>query len=148
MPIAYLKPVFYVVIYANIFTRSSASTQGLKVIFVSRKHSTFYFSVRSPFLFCSHLTGGDSNFDFGSLHTSIRWPQQVPNYGWKGRGYGHLTRVKFRDPNHVSTRSSAIATGPRNASCQLKYCQLSRNSAVSWTKYQMSLIDPCDKIVL
>ena len=75
MPIAYLKPVFYVVIYATIFTRSSASTQGLKVIFVSRstRPSTF----RSPFLFCSHLTGGDSNFDFGSLHTSVRWPQQV-----------------------------------------------------------------------
>jgi len=27
------------------------------------------------------------------------------------------------------TRSSAIAEGPRNASCQLKFCQLPRNSA-------------------
>ena len=27
------------------------------------------------------------------------------------------------------TRSSAIAEGPRDASCQLKYCQLPRNSA-------------------
>jgi len=58
---------------------------------------------------------------------------------------------------HVSTslaRSSAIAEGPRDASCQLKYCQLPRNSAEttcttkSWTKYQLSLIDPCNKIVL
>ena len=29
----------------------------------------------------------------------------------------------------VKTRSSAIAKGPRDASCQLKYCQLPRNRA-------------------
>jgi len=29
----------------------------------------------------------------------------------------------------VKTRSSAIAEGPRDASCQLKSCQLPRNSA-------------------
>ena len=29
----------------------------------------------------------------------------------------------------VNTRSSAIAKGPRDASCQLKSCQLPRNSA-------------------
>jgi len=29
----------------------------------------------------------------------------------------------------IKTRSSAIAEGPRNASCQLKSCQLPRNSA-------------------
>jgi len=29
----------------------------------------------------------------------------------------------------VKTRSSAITEGPRNASCQLKSCQLPRNSA-------------------
>ena len=29
----------------------------------------------------------------------------------------------------VNTRSSAIAEGPRDASCQLKSCQLPRNSA-------------------
>jgi len=28
-----------------------------------------------------------------------------------------------------ATRSSAIAEGPRDASCQLKFCQLPRNSA-------------------
>ena len=31
--------------------------------------------------------------------------------------------------NNVKTRSSAIAEGPRDASCQLKSCQLPRNSA-------------------
>jgi len=29
----------------------------------------------------------------------------------------------------VHTRSSAIAEGPRDASCQLKFCQLPRSSA-------------------
>jgi len=33
------------------------------------------------------------------------------------------------DPNNIKTRSSAIAEGPRDASCQLKFCQLPRNSA-------------------
>ena len=31
--------------------------------------------------------------------------------------------------NQLGTRSSAIAEGPRDASCQLKSCQLPRNSA-------------------
>ena len=54
----------------------------------------------------------------------------------------------------IPTRSSAIAEGPRDASCQLKYCQLLYATVQkllydkSGTKYQLSLIDPCDKIVL
>ena len=32
-------------------------------------------------------------------------------------------------PTPIQTRSSAIAEGPRDASCQLKSCQLPRNSA-------------------
>jgi len=38
------------------------------------------------------------------------------------------TYVAF-NPNYLPTRSSAIAEGPRDASCQLKSCQLPRNSA-------------------
>jgi len=34
-----------------------------------------------------------------------------------------------RPTNTLLTRSSAIAEGPRDASCQLKTCQLPRNSA-------------------
>ena len=39
--------------------------------------------------------------------------------------------VGFKQPvvNSITTRSSAIAEGPRGASCQLKSCQLPRNSA-------------------
>jgi len=39
----------------------------------------------------------------------------------------HITYACEAPP--FSTRSSAIAEGPRDASCQLKFCQLSRNSA-------------------
>ena len=41
-----------------------------------------------------------------------------------------VTSKTETDPeNRVHTRSSAIADGPRDASCQLKSCQLPRNSA-------------------
>jgi len=40
---------------------------------------------------------------------------------------GLCERTCFITPRN--TRSSAIADGPRDASCQLKYCQLPRNSA-------------------
>ena len=60
------------------------------------------------------------------------------------------------ESERILTRSSAIAEGPRDASCQLnlKSCQLPCNSTEttctchkSWTKYQLLLIDQCDKIV-
>jgi len=38
----------------------------------------------------------------------------------------------------VITRSSAIAEGPRDASCQLKSCQLPRNSAETTCTYTIS----------
>ena len=38
--------------------------------------------------------------------------------------------TKIRSPSHhITTGSSAIAEGPRDASCQLKSCQLPPNSA-------------------
>jgi len=38
-------------------------------------------------------------------------------------------RYNLNHINSNSTRSSAIAEGPRDVSCQLKSCQLPRNSA-------------------
>ena len=43
----------------------------------------------------------------------------------------HGQRKSFPRPLLTRTRSSAIAEGPRDASCQLKSCQLPRNSTVT-----------------
>jgi len=71
----------------------------------------------SPWLFhiCKHAT-------HVHVHTSNR------------HGRSHLRQAKnfLKTPlfRYQVTKSSAIADGPRDASCQLKYCQLPRNSAV------------------
>ena len=54
-----------------------------------------------------------------------------PNLAPKRSRRGHAA------PPECKTRSSAIAEGPRDASCQLKSCQLPRNSAE--TTYTTSL---------
>ena len=59
------------------------------------------------------------------VHGSILCDQIQPN---PSADWPNLTQPK---PLQVETRSSAIAEGPRDASCQLKSCQLPRNSA--WT---------------
>jgi len=45
------------------------------------------------------------------------------------RAMGGAKCVQKLNQNMIKTRSSAIAEGPRDASCQLKSCQLPRNSA-------------------
>ena len=58
-------------------------------------------------------------FHNGLLQNAVSCPQPVLLSSCHGHGHG-LTLV---------TRSSAIAEGPCDASCQLKSCQLPRNSA-------------------
>ena len=49
---------------------------------------------------------------------------------WANRLSAFVVRKLIpRDLWHRKTRSSAVAEGPRDASCQLKSCQLPRNSA-------------------
>jgi len=50
--------------------------------------------------------------------------QQILHSPFLGHRHGSASVVKA-----IKTRSSAIAEGPRDASCQLKSCQLPRNSA-------------------
>jgi len=48
---------------------------------------------------------------------------------------------KIPSTETISTRSSAIAEGPRDASCQLKSCQLLRNSAETTCTTSPELIE-------
>jgi len=66
------------------------------------------------------------------------------------RPYAQMSLIAYS----LKLEAQLSPKGPRDASCQLKSCQLPRNSAETTCttspepKYQLSLIDPCDKIVL
>ena len=69
------------------------------------------------------------------------------------RQFAVTSYIMHTDATHALTTSLAIAEGPRDASCQLKSCQLPRNSAETacTTSPEPSIscrYDPCDKIVL
>ena len=68
--------------------------------------------------------------------TLVFWCQRSPRnstgvtpYGGAECRWGESNRRLSTNNGYISTRSSAIAEGPRDASCQLKSCQLQRNSA-------------------
>jgi len=72
-------------------------------------------------------------------HTDNRtWPCHLILFGHKYNFYtsnclafGEQKRIDYKSQfrSLETTRSSAIAEGPRDASCQLKFSQLPRNSA-------------------
>jgi len=60
--------------------------------------------------------------------TDALWTTKIINkLDWNKSS--HKKRLCRTRPDAVKTRSSAIAEGPRDASCQFKSYQLSRNSA-------------------
>jgi len=72
---------------------------------------------------------------FATLHCqSLVWNcsplylQQSMVLNYQGH-CGILVYINLHNPQCVSTRSSDIAEGPRDVSCQLKSCQLPHNSA-------------------
>jgi len=67
-------------------------------------------------------------------------PNTPPGKAVIVQGYHHRDHCpKYEVTNLVFTRNSAIAERPRDASCQLKYCQLPRNSAETTTSPEPSI---------
>jgi len=65
-----------------------------------------------------HLEPASANTQYDTRRTQRRLRQQV-----------RFSAEQFYANESCITRSSAIAEGPRDASCQLKSCQLPRTSA-------------------
>jgi len=66
--------------------------------------------------------------------------------GWRQASDGNWASNKATYSNNVvadiyCTRSSAIAEGPRDESCQLKFCQLQRNNAETTCTTSPELIE-------
>jgi len=91
-----------------------------------------FFTGRMPFQSVKALKGHSPN-DAAAIHRYLLARREHSRSGRMGQTDGR-TPDSCIDPalhtmQSVPTRSSAIAEGPRDASCQLKSCQLPRNSA-------------------
>ena len=84
------------------------SRVGNGAVFVQKVMKVRSYAIRYEMLF---------NVQSKADMTQLNLPHGTNNEKWKTK------------TDKLQTRSSAIAEGPRDASCQLKYCQLPRNSA-------------------
>jgi len=78
----------------------------------------------------TQTTPHDSPWDSSFLTSKIsaKFERDHPLRGLNAGWVGQIGDFRQITDGYISTRSSAIAKGPRDASCQLKSCQLPRNS--------------------
>jgi len=115
-------------IFAGFFWSVAVSTMD-KLHFLVLTAVMMLFCVRNATVLAAgrgcygHLEPASANTQYDTRRTQRRLRQQV-----RSSAEQFYTKQFYANESCI-TRSSAIAEGPRDASCQLKSCQLPRNSA-------------------
>ena len=120
--------VFQRLVHTWVFSRTAVQFSFFHVLWTRiyslaiRYDTTCYFNVRPK--------ADTSSFIYRVEQTTKKWNTEKV----ESKKTGMLRSIGKQSGESVSsvlkkTRSSAIAEGPRDASCQLKSCQLPRNSA-------------------